>query len=218
MNSIANTLAEAVATLREAHDALDSHLGDTDASDFETDEEEREYYPGQWAARTIFKVIELLNAAMPAQAVDLVAVLRALRLKSNNFQRYSFLLDSSGSVRKVPEKGGRWVEQITVAELLDETCTDWLESELGVAARPPAAAVPINSYRLLTKTDLIEARDEFLQDDCVTWCLDPNGVFVGMRYAPGSSLRIARRPSPCTQESRQKVSGASSIQASHLGG
>jgi hypothetical protein len=55
----------ALAKLRQAHNALDSHLGDTDASDFETEEEELENYPGQWAARTVMEVIELL-AAVPA--------------------------------------------------------------------------------------------------------------------------------------------------------
>lgn len=49
------------------------------------------------------------------------------------------------------------------------------------------------SYRLLTASDAIEDGDEFLQEDCVTWAVDPCAVFAGARYQPGSALRVARR-------------------------
>lgn len=48
-------------------------------------------------------------------------------------------------------------------------------------------------YRLLqADIDSIEATDEFLSDDTLTWAPDPNGIFVGMPYAP-RVLRPARR-------------------------
>lgn len=54
-----------------------------------------------------------------------------------------------------------------------------------------AGAVPL--YRLLQSgVDRIEAGDEFLSDDTMTWAIDPNGIFVGNIYG-GHVLRPARR-------------------------
>lgn len=54
-----------------------------------------------------------------------------------------------------------------------------------------AGAVP--QYRLLQPgVDRIEAADEFLSDDTMTWAIDPKGIFVGNIYG-GRVLRPARR-------------------------
>lgn len=56
-----------------------------------------------------------------------------------------------------------------------------------------APAAPHKRYRLLVRSvDTIQAGDEFLQDDAVTWQPDPNGTFVGMTYV-GNVLLPARR-------------------------
>lgn len=65
--------------------------------------------------------------------------------------------------------------------------------------RSSASVQPLRepaSYRMLTAQDTIEPQDEFLREDCITWAIDPAGVFVGARYQPGSALRVARRRLP----------------------
>ena len=59
-------------------------------------------------------------------------------------------------------------------------------------AEPQPEREPL-SYRLLTALDTIQADDEFLQEDCISWAIDANAVFAGARYQPGSCLRVARR-------------------------
>ena len=65
------------------------------------------------------------------------------------------------------------------------------------AGSVPAGASP--AYRLLQRDiDTVQADDEFLRDDAVTWQADPQGIFVGMAYM-SNVLRPARRaiePSP----------------------
>lgn len=64
------------------------------------------------------------------------------------------------------------------------------------AAAPQAEPQPEReplSYRLLTALDTIQADDEFLQEDCISWAIDANAVFAGARYQPGSCFRVARR-------------------------
>jgi hypothetical protein len=72
-------------------------------------------------------------------------------------------------------------------------CADFGEryrAALAAAPRPPAAK---DRYRLLVRgVDTIQAEDEFLQDDAVTWQPDTNGIFVGMTYV-GNVLLPARR-------------------------
>lgn len=48
--------------LRDSHDLLDQHLGDSNLTDFESEEEEREYAPAQVAAAQIMQVIQLMEA------------------------------------------------------------------------------------------------------------------------------------------------------------
>lgn len=57
----ANANAAVVEKLRDAHDLLDVHLGDTDLDYFETEEEEREGAPGQVAARLVMQAIDALT-------------------------------------------------------------------------------------------------------------------------------------------------------------
>lgn len=60
----------------------------------------------------------------------------------------------------------------------------------GTQARTTGAAP---AYRLLQRDlDTIQADDEFLRDDAVTWQADPQGIFVGMAYM-SNVLRPARR-------------------------
>ncbi|WP_200843927.1 hypothetical protein [Pantoea sp. 18069] len=83
------------------------------------------------------------------------------------------------------------------------------EAMCAAAPRPPAApttepqapttgagsvtAGAAPAYRLLQRgVDTIQAGDEFLQDDAVTWQPDPNGIFVGITYV-GNVLLPARR-------------------------
>lgn len=47
------------------------------------------------------------------------------------------------------------------------------------------------TYRMLQRGDVIEAADEFLQDDGVTWVRDPHSIFLGCEYS--SALKPARR-------------------------
>lgn len=59
------------------------------------------------------------------------------------------------------------------------------------AGSATAGAAP--AYRLLQRDiDTIQADDEFLRDDAVTWQADPRGIFVGMAYM-SNVLRPARR-------------------------
>ncbi|THF58051.1 hypothetical protein [Pseudothauera rhizosphaerae] len=65
---------------------------------------------------------------------------------------------------------------------------------------PPPAQGPVDvtvgrQYRLLTRADRIDHDDEFLQEDCETWQIDPLHIFAGMEYCPGV-LRPARRKLP----------------------
>lgn len=54
-------------------------------------------------------------------------------------------------------------------------------------------AVACKRYRsLVPEVDRIEASDEFLSDDTLTWAVDPNAIFSGMIYG-GRVLRPARR-------------------------
>lgn len=49
------------------------------------------------------------------------------------------------------------------------------------------------SYRLLTASDVIEATDEYLHDNAMTWEAVGPGVFAGMKYIPGGLLPVRRR-------------------------
>ncbi|RQO83580.1 hypothetical protein DBV10_04220 [Acidovorax sp. FJL06] len=61
----------------------------------------------------------------------------------------------------------------------------------GDATQAQTGAVP--AYRLLQRgRDTIQADDEFLREDGVTWCNDPSGIFVGIIYE-GNILLPARR-------------------------
>lgn len=65
---------------------------------------------------------------------------------------------------------------------------------IAVLARASSSAVREERYRMLAQGDVIQASDEFLQDDGVTWICDPrgpDGLFVGARYS--HSLKPARR-------------------------
>lgn len=66
------------------------------------------------------------------------------------------------------------------------------------AGSATAGAAP--AYRLLQRDiDTIQADDEFLRDDAVTWQEDPKGIFVGMTYM-SNVLRPARRAIESGQE------------------
>jgi len=58
---------------------------------------------------------------------------------------------------------------------------------------PLPTAEPPKLYRLLERgRDRIQAADEFLREDGVTWRTDPSGIFVGCVYE-GNILLPARR-------------------------
>jgi len=60
-------------------------------------------------------------------------------------------------------------------------------------APAPASSTEAVQYRLLDRgRDTIQADDEFLREDGVTWVKDPAGVFVGCTYQ-GDILLPARR-------------------------
>lgn len=50
----------------------------------------------------------------------------ALRRALNALPRYSFLLDSSGNVRRVPDRHGCWIEWQAAHELFDAEVVDGL--------------------------------------------------------------------------------------------
>ena len=51
-----------------------------------------------------------------------------------------------------------------------------------------------SAYRLLVpEVDRIEATDEFLSEDTLSWMVDPKASSAGMLYG-GRALRPARRP------------------------
>jgi hypothetical protein len=56
-----------LALLRDAHDLLDTALGDTDLDYFESEEEEREAVPAQVAARLVMQAIQAIAAATGEQ-------------------------------------------------------------------------------------------------------------------------------------------------------
>ncbi|MBV7457361.1 Lar family restriction alleviation protein [Acidovorax sp. sif1233] len=59
---------------------------------------------------------------------------------------------------------------------------------------PTTTQEPVVHYRLLVRgQDRIQASDEFLREDGVTWRTDPSGIFVGCVYE-GNILLPARRP------------------------
>lgn len=49
-----------------------------------------------------------------------------------------------------------------------------------------------DKYRLLRDGDLVEATDEWLQEDGQTWVKSPNWI-IGMEYMRGRALLPARR-------------------------
>jgi hypothetical protein len=53
--------ADIIGVLRSVHSALDTALGDTDASHIENDDELRDAYPVQWAAQWLMHAIEALE-------------------------------------------------------------------------------------------------------------------------------------------------------------
>jgi hypothetical protein len=59
-----------------------------------------------------------------------------------------------------------------------------------LAASPSAEA---QTYRLLTRADVIERTDEYLDDNAATWLPAGPCLFVGRQYNPGSMVPI-RRP------------------------
>lgn len=59
-----------------------------------------------------------------------------------------------------------------------------------LAASPPAEA---QAYRLLTRADVIERTDEYLDDNAATWLPAGPCLFVGRPYNPGGMVPI-RRP------------------------
>lgn len=92
-----------------------------------------------------------------------------------------------------------------------------IQSAIAAAPQPPAAPATTGAqppttgagsatagaapaYRLLQRDiDTIQADDEFLRDDAVTWQADPQGIFVGMAYM-SNVLRPARRAIESGQE------------------
>lgn len=52
--------------------------------------------------------------------------IEAVRRALNALPRYSFLLDSKGNVRRVPDTTGRWIEWQAAHELFDTTMVDGL--------------------------------------------------------------------------------------------
>lgn len=73
------------------------------------------------------------------------------------------------------------------------------ETQASTTGAGSATAGTAPAFRLLQRDiDTIQADDEFLRDDAVTWQADPQGIFVGMAYM-SNVLRPARRaiePSP----------------------
>ena len=55
-------------------------------------------------------------------------------------------------------------------------------------------------YRLLTAGDVIEATDEYLHDNAMTWEVVGPGVFAGMKYIPGGLLPVRRLVVECSHE------------------
>lgn len=67
----------------------------------------------------------------------------------------------------------------------------WARAATPQPTQAQAGAVP--QYRLLVRgQDTIQADDEFLREDGVTWRQDPSGIFVGCMYE-GTILLPARR-------------------------
>lgn len=62
----------------------------------------------------------------PRQSVEQDETTEALRRALNKLPRYSFLLDASGSVRRVPDRSGRWIDWSKAHELFDPVVVDAL--------------------------------------------------------------------------------------------
>ncbi|MNY88255.1 hypothetical protein D3C78_45110 [compost metagenome] len=82
-----------------------------------------------------------------------------------------------------------------VADELNRMHARILELEQGKClhqiAEPAAQGLDAQQYRLIDHGELIEAGDEFLMDDFMTWEIDPKGIFVGTPL--GIAFRPARR-------------------------
>ena len=94
--------------------------------------------------------------------------------------------------------GGVWYVPCTAGAGTTEGAYQegWNACIKAMLAAPVQQAAPAGDarYRLLEPGwDKIEASDEFLSEDSVTWGVDPRGVFVGMVYQGGALLPARRR-------------------------
>ncbi|UBB15474.1 hypothetical protein [Comamonas odontotermitis] len=82
---------------------------------------------------------------------------------------------------------------------------DWTPLYTAPQAQP-ADALDAKRYRLLTIKDVIEAEDEFLQDDC-SWKKDEGRIWVGAGWTP--LLRTVRRALVRTEATTDNAQAAS---------
>ena len=116
------------------------------------------------------------------------------------FTKLESLRGSQQAERAVPAAlpGGVWYVPCTAGAGTTEGAYQegWNACIKAMLAAPVQQAAPAGDarYRLLEPGwDKIEASDEFLSEDSVTWGVDPRGVFVGMVYQGGALLPARRR-------------------------
>lgn len=79
------------------------------------------------------------DSATSAERPDYDEAVEALRKALNALPRYSFLLDSAGNVRRVPDRYGAWIEWRAAHELFDPVVVDALVAKSQAQAAVDAA-------------------------------------------------------------------------------
>ncbi|WP_409286895.1 hypothetical protein [Pseudomonas guariconensis] len=79
----------------------------------------------------------------------------------------------------------------------DEPCypqrKEWIEWLLGLCDAASESSGAADTYRLLTKADMVEPTDELLEDNATTWALHGPGPFAGKPYCPSYMVPMRRR-------------------------
>lgn len=79
----------------------------------------------------------------------------------------------------------------------DEPCypqrKEWIEWLLGLCNAATESSGAADTYRLLTKADVVEPTDELLEDNATTWALHGPGPFTGKPYCPSYMVPMRRR-------------------------
>lgn len=106
-------------------------------------------------------------------------VVEGLRKRYVQIQKYSFFLDGMGGVRRVPERGGNWIEMSAGHELFDAEVVrsvieeDKIDLEISVAATGAPVTDPV---RITSLDALMNFRAALGDDNEFTWSIANNLV------------------------------------------